>query len=158
MFFTSNMLKISSQFYNMIIQSSISSASWKYYTVLNTLQWFFTFPFFNVHAVIWQVGVKVVDFLNIMWYIFDSRKTNNFRTWTKTWMLSCWPGASTRGRPWSTTPKQSLLPPSWNTWLKKRYLHGLIVCCYTEILYIGLKYVCWNFYKTFFSHFGIFLG
>lgn len=42
----------------------------KHYTVVKILEWFFTFPFFHVQAVIGQVGEKFVDFLNIIWYIW----------------------------------------------------------------------------------------
>lgn len=152
------MLKISSQFYNMIIQSSISGASWKYYTVLNTLQWFFTFPFFNVHAVIWQVGEKVVDFLNIMWYIWfqENKQLQDLNEDLNAQLLT---RCINEGKTLVNDTKAKSLATELEH-LTKEEVPGLIVCCSTEILYIGLKYVCMlkflqNFFFSFWYHFRI---
>lgn len=144
------MLKISSQFYNMIIQSSISGASWKYYTVLNTLQWFFTFPFFNVHAVIGQVGEKVVDFLNIMWYIWfqENKQLQDLNEDLNAQLLT---RCINEGKTLVNDTKAKSLATELEHLTKEEvpaWAYSLLL--YRNSVYIGLKYMCWNFYKTFF--------
>lgn len=142
MIFTSNMLKISSQFYNMIIQSSISSASWNYHTVLNTLQWFdlYFFDPFQMFTVFRQVEEKFVDFLNVVWFIWfqENKQLQDMNEDLNAQLLT---RCINEGKTLVNDTKAKSLATELEH-LTKEEVAGLTLYCNTEILYSGLKYTC----------------